>query len=33
METEFSEGTRGQLMEQISQRLQALDHETLLRLD
>ena len=33
METEFSEGTRGQLMERISQRLQALDHETLLKLD
>ena len=33
METEFKEGTRGQLMEQISQRLQALDHETLLKLD
>jgi len=33
METEFSEGTRGQLMERISQRLEALDHETLLRLD
>jgi hypothetical protein len=33
METEFSEDTRGELMERISQRLQTLDHETLLRLD
>ena len=33
METEFSKGTRRQLMERISQRLQALDHETLLKLD
>ncbi|MGA9349623.1 MAG: hypothetical protein WBW48_12590 [Anaerolineae bacterium] len=33
METEFSEGTRGQVIERISQRLQTLDHQTLLRLD
>jgi hypothetical protein len=33
METEFNEGRRGQVIERISQRLQALDHETLLKLD
>jgi hypothetical protein len=33
METEFSEGQRGQVIERISQRLQTLDHQTLLRLD
>ncbi len=33
METEFSESGRGQVIERISQRLQALDHETLLKLD
>lgn len=33
METEFSEGPRGQVIERISQRLQTLDHQTLLRLD
>lgn len=33
METEFSESGRGQVIERINERLQALDHETLLRLD
>lgn len=33
METEFSESRRGQVIERINQRLQALDHETLLKLD
>ncbi len=33
METEFSESGRGPVIERINQRLQALDHETLLRLD
>ncbi|MCK4450807.1 MAG: hypothetical protein KAX26_09470 [Anaerolineae bacterium] len=33
METEFSESKRGPVIERINQRLQALDHETLLKLD
>jgi len=33
METEFSESKRGPVIERINQRLQALDHETLLKLE
>jgi hypothetical protein len=33
METEFSESRRGQVIERINQRLQALDYQTLLKLD
>jgi hypothetical protein len=33
MKTEFSESGRGQVIERINQRLQALDHKTLLQLD
>jgi len=33
METEFSESRRGQVIERINQHLQALDYQTLLKLD
>jgi hypothetical protein len=33
METEFSASRRGRVMERINQRLQALDYQTLLKLD